>query len=778
MHTSQQALSTIKLFSIPVQYKVPRYQRRYVWDDENWRTLSADIFAQLSLEFEMDDGKYYFKKLESRENALTTREKNHFTGIIVTRRIRGGELELFEVIDGQQRLTTIQIILCVIRDIFKSKGCQKQVRGVNALIANMDTLVDRSGEEMRYKFCPTNYDDSEFKAVVDETYGEYISVMSDKETNQLLPEDKSGIRSEFTNSDSHNILDAYDYFYKLIMDYINQDKDDLGVGWESKLVSLDTNVMSRLEVVQITLDESDYSERIFESINATGRKLSEFDYLRNNLFLRARQLDSPETKEYISEDLYTDYWKDFENDESYWEAEKLESFLINFLITKLGPYCFESDKENENESKKAFEVYQKLYYKKLPNNLTPKEKVEYEFSELQRHANVYREADFGDLDFVNQSDKIRFHMKFYDDLNITSLLPFIIHLKCEANQTNDQLKVVFSVIESYLIRRMVHFGYGRNDKDENAYRRIYKYFSDLIDEDKNKNFNMEEFMHSLENWPDDNQLIDDLQRIVNDTRETNRDLSRERARFQLGYIFYRIERHTNQNYTCSFNDFFSKYKPTRIVSEAELQKEVFGQKRLSESDWKQLQKDWSSIGNLTFSTIEKVNYSFEDLQNVLSTAPDANLRLNNAICKLDKIRSWGRTQIRNRRTDIRRYFTEIWPDEKSIQDDISKQSRKSDKIVKPIEKSISRAEPSNTAIHKMVEEQDVKLKTCRGEVLKTLGSYFIVELLDIEERIRVNNSEVEDRKTKGDVQNCQKVELEIRQTQSGEILRPIKVVRI
>ena len=389
MQTSQEELTTTKLFNFPVQYTVPRYQRRYVWDEQNWRTLSEDIFVQIGLEFENDKGKYDFKTLKEPENTSTGKGKKHFTGIIVTRRIEEDEPEVFEVIDGQQRLTTIQIILCVIRDIFESKKCHKLATEAIDMIANKDTVVQRTREERKYKFSPTNYDESEFEAVVDGTYGEFISALADKETHRLLPEDKIDIRNEFTKCDSHNILDAYDYFYELIMAYINQDKGNLleeegGLeegwkskdkegnleeGWKSKLDSFLITVKTGLKVIQIKLDKSDHSEKIFESINATGRKLSEFDYLRNNLFLRARQLDKPESNDF-SEDLYKKHWKDFENNESYWNAKKLESFLTNFLLTKLGPYCYQSDEEQEdaekeNYSKNAFEAYQKLNYKNV-----------------------------------------------------------------------------------------------------------------------------------------------------------------------------------------------------------------------------------------------------------------------------------------------------------------------------------------------------------------------------------------------------------------------------
>ncbi|MYA56674.1 DUF262 domain-containing protein [Candidatus Poribacteria bacterium] len=72
------------------QYKIPIYQRRYVWNRKNWDNLWIDVKHRSS-------------------NGL-------FTGIIVTRlQDDPGDLEIYDVIDGQQRLTTFQIILCVIR---------------------------------------------------------------------------------------------------------------------------------------------------------------------------------------------------------------------------------------------------------------------------------------------------------------------------------------------------------------------------------------------------------------------------------------------------------------------------------------------------------------------------------------------------------------------------------------------------------------------------------------------------------------------------------------
>ena len=92
-----------ELLGSNVHYRVPLYQRRYVWNEMNWDTLWKDISFQLKV-----------KEQQGGEDHPT-----HFMGPIVTRSI--GK-KAYEVIDGQQRLATFQIILCVIRDLCNTQG--------------------------------------------------------------------------------------------------------------------------------------------------------------------------------------------------------------------------------------------------------------------------------------------------------------------------------------------------------------------------------------------------------------------------------------------------------------------------------------------------------------------------------------------------------------------------------------------------------------------------------------------------------------------------------
>ena len=752
MHTSQQGITLNRLFAHDVRYEVPRYQRRYVWDETNWRTLCEDIFAQLGLEFEEGpDKKFTFKKHEQHQDTPEKHEQHqntlkdeqlHFTGLIVIRPISSKVIETFEVIDGQQRLTTFQIILCVIRDIFELENRSAPASEAERLIVNTSTVIRRATSELTYKFWPTEYDRDEFEFIAKGKYSKLISQAFDKETNSLREKETAEIRSSFSRVGSHNIFNMYDYFYKLTRAYIGKDWD------YKKLDDLLDAVKTKFELVQITLNELDQWEKIFESINATGRKLSEFDYLRNNLFLRARQLDDNlESKKSHSDIFYEKHWK-FENDHSYWNSEKLESFLQTFLTAKLGPYCLQSSERNRAD-RKAFEVYQKFYYKKIndkvtKSNFTQFQRIEYEFSELKRYAEAYQGSDFGDSEFVDQSDKIRFHMKFYDDLNIKSLLPFILHLQCEANQTIDQLEVVFKALESYLVRRMLY-------TNEVTHERIYSYFSDLID--KNQKFDVEEFVLSLD-WPDNDLLVNHFKILSNDIRQTNRAFSRDLSSLQLSYIFYRIERYVNEKNRLSFNDFFSTYKPTRISSEQEL-RAAYGESFILDENWEQLQNNWLSIGNFAFSTENKINpgkvdnYSFEETRKVLSKKRNANLKLNNEICKLNRLEVWGPTEIRERQGYLFEYFGNIWPDQKSILEIIS------------------------------------NLKTCKGSIIywsDSVGSG-VIESSDLEERIKVKRikvirSDFRDLTAANPVQQGQKIKFEINQEQSGRNLQLINLVRI
>ena len=421
------------LFARDVQYQVPRYQRRYIWDETNWSMLWEDILAQEKLAF---------------------KDRGHFTGNIVTRPIVGGQLSTFEVIDGQQRLATFQIILCVIRDMCISQNFNELADETTRHLVNPNIVVATTSEpDPTYKFLPTEYDKSAFQSIVEGEYGRFGSQIFD--AGKVM---------------SHNILNAYGYFRNVIATHVGKDYD------ENKMRDLINSIKSDFNLIHITLGASDQPEKIFESLNATGRMLSEFDYLRNSLFLRAGQLET-------GDDFYDSYWC-FEDDSRYWNADTLELFFRAFLMAKLGPARFEAT------NLKLFELYQE-YRKTLTND----QDIKYEFQQLQDHAQSYK--GLNDISPVsNDSDIRKFgnRMLFYDDLNILRLDSFILFLKSRLALSDTLLHEICDILESYIVRRML----CPDGKD--SYAIINTYFSEAFDIG---DFCIKEFANNLrETLPD------------------------------------------------------------------------------------------------------------------------------------------------------------------------------------------------------------------------------------------------------------------------------------
>ena len=230
-----------------------------------------------------------------------------------------------------------------------------------------------------------------------------------------------------TDQSSGNIKEAYDYFKGKIVSNVGTD--------QGKMRNLFNSLRGSFGFVQILLDSDDEPERIFESLNARGKPLLQFDLLRNHLFMRAR----------VEEDrdrLYREYWAHFEN--PYWENEVTvarskitlsELFFLHFLIAKLG----------EEDVTPLFNVYQR--------NLTREQNVvKYELSELKRYSEVYQE-----LTDCSPDSEMGQAMLFYKTFDITTLHPFILFIRNELKVSDTDLSEVLRILESYTMRRLLCF---------------------------------------------------------------------------------------------------------------------------------------------------------------------------------------------------------------------------------------------------------------------------------------------------------------------------------
>lgn len=206
------------------QYVIPVFQRYYTWGTANWEQLLDDIGELL------DDA---------------TDMRRHFMGSIVTvpDGHQPGAVPAYQVIDGQQRLTTLSILLCVVRDIALAQGW-------NELAAEVDEnyIVHRFKKDReRYKVFPRLRDRAGYLAIVDRT----------------------------APAGGGQIEAAHRHFAKRIGELATSEAD---------LRRFFTLVVTRLDFVAITLGaENPY--KIFRSLNSTGVDLTEADLIRNHVFM-------------------------------------------------------------------------------------------------------------------------------------------------------------------------------------------------------------------------------------------------------------------------------------------------------------------------------------------------------------------------------------------------------------------------------------------------------------------------------------------------------------
>ncbi|WRC49409.1 DUF262 domain-containing protein [Helicobacter pylori] len=251
------------IFSIPV------YQRNYTWKKENCEKLLQDIVS------------------------ISQNKKTHFMGSITyilhliddKKSLR--KLQEFVIIDGQQRITTIMLLLKAIETKIPNEGIKKEIDG----------LLNLSGQKLRLK-----------------------PIKSDKEAFDLVMQN----RSHEIQGVSH-IRDNYKFFTKELDNYLSK-------GYRIEEIY---GAFLRLKIVAIGLElGEDDPQVVFESINATGVQLKGLDLIRNYLMMGE---NSDRQKH-----LYETYWVPLEN----WLGEK---DLNDFIKTYLRIYFEDRFKEGERE---------------------------------------------------------------------------------------------------------------------------------------------------------------------------------------------------------------------------------------------------------------------------------------------------------------------------------------------------------------------------------------------------------------------------------------------
>lgn len=293
-------LSLKALFQKDVRYVIPTFQRPYVWGQEQqWEPLWDDV---------RNAAERYLDELDAAgdDRALAeARTGSHFMGAVVVqqRPNAAAELETRDVIDGQQRLTTMQLLADAAQQVFTDAGFGPEARRLLRIVHNTYAEGDQE-----FKLWPTRLDRDAFRAAMRGS-------------------------DDVVDFEASPIVQAHAFFRLQIREWIAAAPDD--VERSRRVHGLETVLFALLELVVIDLAASDDAALIFETLNARGTPLLASDLVKNFVLQEATRIGLD------GDALHRDHWQRLE--EGWWREEvrqgrvlrpRLDAFLGYWLTMR------------------------------------------------------------------------------------------------------------------------------------------------------------------------------------------------------------------------------------------------------------------------------------------------------------------------------------------------------------------------------------------------------------------------------------------------------------
>ena len=392
MHTD--ILTPKDLFQKNVRYTIPPFQRPYVWSqDDQWEPLWEDV---------RNVAENYLEALERSGNDAVEAEQQtspHFLGAVVLKQVPVATKDIGqrEVIDGQQRVTTLQLLLDAIQQICEESDQpypNRAARRLAKLVANDKELI--GDDELHiFKLWPTRGDREAFRHAMD---------------NGLAAND-------FAES---LIVQAHEFFKLQVRKWLQ----DASGPMESRIDALEAAATSMLQMVVIDLDSQDDPNLIFETLNARGTPLEQSDLIKNFVLSRGR-------------DRQGDIWGNL--DDGWWRIEVRQGRLFRPRLDILLNYWLAMRTGSEVSPARVFDVFR---------NYVEDQDVHAVMSEVKQDLVNYR-------DFESTRGRSPDERSFYyhvDVMQARVITPVLLLLLSAEEGTRIR---AFTALESFLVRRMI-----------------------------------------------------------------------------------------------------------------------------------------------------------------------------------------------------------------------------------------------------------------------------------------------------------------------------------
>ena len=238
-------LTMNKLFGQTIRFLIPTFQRPYVWNkDEQWEPLWDDV---------RNTAENYMEHDGPDEDL-----RSHFLGAVVVQQQRKkvGDIDRRLVIDGQQRLTTVQLLLDAVQEVMEQRCHTGISKRLSLLVLNNEAFVNDKDEF--FKVWPTLSDCDAFRHAM----------------HNGLPID------EFENS---RIVQAHQFFKLQVEHWLDERPEET----DARAAALESTVTHLLQLVVIDLGINDEPHIIFETLNARGTPLLQSDLIKNMVLYKA-----------------------------------------------------------------------------------------------------------------------------------------------------------------------------------------------------------------------------------------------------------------------------------------------------------------------------------------------------------------------------------------------------------------------------------------------------------------------------------------------------------
>lgn len=419
-----------------------------------------------------DISRKFIEYLEGRRDSPV-----HFLGAMVLdqKQTPITHVEKRQVIDGQQRLTTLQVFLAAFRDFCRAQNCEPLANECEAFTLNKGMMADASID--RFKVWPTKLDRSQFEDVL--TSGSLAAL---EKKHPLVKRKYSR-----TYEPRPRMIEAYVFFYKQLSEFFLGSATEQPMASEasldSRLEDCFTALKNALRVVVIDLEREDDAQVIFETLNARGEPLLPADLLRNFIFLRAARMNEPQ------EQLYAQYWSSFDDD--FWRQEVRQGRLLRPRSDLFMQHFLSSRRTQDIPIKHLF-----VEYKFWIDREAPFKSVREELETLARQRDHFKR-----LIQPDSKDFVAYLASFLETFDVGTAYPLLLNVLDSGLDESEFLKIA-DMLESYILRRSVCNLTTKN------YNRIFLNLTRHLKQHATDAANVRQFLLDLSGesteWPSDN----------------------------------------------------------------------------------------------------------------------------------------------------------------------------------------------------------------------------------------------------------------------------------